>query len=796
MTTRVIGVPTVTGIPALNLSIEYTVPWQGGSQGLSAKTYQATWNYTSLKWIDPNGVELAIPLPRQASNDPGLKGLLLARITAVYGATRTETAIITLAGYETGAGVLDLTVDAAPVVWIAAATLTQLITDTTNAGATANAAATTALTAATNVNAAIGNANTAAGNANTAVANTVQAINSANSAAANTNAAISLSQTSSNQALLAASVSGHVLTPTDLPAGSATGTRLLVESTATVWQKGATVWTDTNFGLVTLAQIGQTVSGIIRQAGHAWVEPVNGNDATGQILKPDRPFRTIDAALRATAALPGFVNIHLSVGRHQNITDEHVRTRSTTTLRDNVRLIGSGRPIPKADRTGLDGLTGTVIDGPLICQRINFQTMDLGVDSGQEVCARLWAGGPQEALALAYYGSPSYLFGEAPRPGHRHVNVSGMCQNPTAAVHAALFENLLNPSVSDVYTYFGTHGTVFKVTGGHATRIYGHGHDGESCIIKASPYAGCGQLSVSQIHCETMLPPGTGAAIGTGVQLHGAEAGVALNHIKVSGIIALGTKYAVDVVGGDGSAGGGFVADCEVTGIIGINNSVAGIRARGKVVRLRVEGQILSSAGGAHGLDMDDPLVDSSRIEAVVTAASGDGLKVGGVRTRILSAVVEMCTGAGIRNSSATTELHVRSLRANTAGDLLGTAVIDGLITPDEAWHFVGTVGEPPFENGYVNYGASNNARFYKSGNVVRIAGLMKGSAVGVAIFHLPAGYRPDTGLRFVVGSNAIGNIQGFALLYIDQSGLVAVDQQTQPGTNFMTLDGVTFRIS
>lgn len=155
MSTRVTGVPLVTGTPPLLLSLDYTAPYQGGTLGLSTKTYRATWDYTSARWLDPSGAELLIPLPRQGQNDPGLKGKLLARITANYSATRIETALINLAGYETSAGILDLTVDPAPVVFVTAATLAQLVTDATAAKTAANAAASSANAAAGSLNAAV-----------------------------------------------------------------------------------------------------------------------------------------------------------------------------------------------------------------------------------------------------------------------------------------------------------------------------------------------------------------------------------------------------------------------------------------------------------------------------------------------------------------------------------------------------------------------------------------------------------------------------------------------------------------
>jgi hypothetical protein len=153
MSTRVIGLPTLTGTPAAKLLIEYDAPWQGGTVGLSAKAYRATWDYTTSKWLDASGVELTIPLPRVAANDPGMKAPLRASITVTYTGLPPKTAQLLLAGYETSPGVYDLTIDPAPIQWTTAASLAQLITDTTTAKTNANAATTAANAAAAAANA-------------------------------------------------------------------------------------------------------------------------------------------------------------------------------------------------------------------------------------------------------------------------------------------------------------------------------------------------------------------------------------------------------------------------------------------------------------------------------------------------------------------------------------------------------------------------------------------------------------------------------------------------------------------
>lgn len=79
-----------------------------------------------------------------------------------------------------------------------------------------------------------------------------------------------------------------------------------------------------------------------------------------------------------------------------------------------------------------------------------------------------------------------------------------------------------------------------------------------------------------------------------------------------------------------------------------------------------------------------------------------------------------------------------------------------------EAWHTIGAAGEPAFANGWVNFGGSDQvAQFRKDAfGMVHVRGIVKNGTVGLAIFQLPAGYRPLTQQRFAVPSN---NAFGYA---------------------------------
>jgi len=91
-------------------------------------------------------------------------------------------------------------------------------------------------------------------------------------------------------------------------------------------------------------------------------------------------------------------------------------------------------------------------------------------------------------------------------------------------------------------------------------------------------------------------------------------------------------------------------------------------------------------------------------------------------------------------------------------------AVSAGKRAPVEAWHMVGTSGEPAFQNGWGNAGIGINPTnlgfAIDTGGVVHIEGQVKGGTVGaVPVFTLPAKYRPSTTIYFPIVTTNAANV-------------------------------------
>jgi len=106
--------------------------------------------------------------------------------------------------------------------------------------------------------------------------------------------------------------------------------------------------------------------------------------------------------------------------------------------------------------------------------------------------------------------------------------------------------------------------------------------------------------------------------------------------------------------------------------------------------------------------------------------------------------------------------------------------------TADTGWHYVGGSGEPAFLNSWVNYDATawGGCAFRRIGDVVYLAGLVKNGNTSLAIFNLPAGYRPDN-------LNGTGNAHIFPVITNSAMGRVDVRSTGDANAGNVVANGV-----
>jgi hypothetical protein len=111
-----------------------------------------------------------------------------------------------------------------------------------------------------------------------------------------------------------------------------------------------------------------------------------------------------------------------------------------------------------------------------------------------------------------------------------------------------------------------------------------------------------------------------------------------------------------------------------------------------------------------------------------------------------------------------------------------------------EALHQVGASGQPPFQNGWKNYGFSSApAAFYKDREgVVHLQGTITGATTTPSsVFSLPPGYRPAVTQEFAALTVDSGPTRVINQLEVQSGGDVVL---YDPVGIWASLSGITFR--
>lgn len=276
----------------------------------------------------------------------------------------------------------------------------------------------------------------------------------------------------------------------------------------------------------------------LNNADVAYVES-NGNDSTAQIGNSRKAFLTIDAALDALPSTGGVIKIGLG----------DFDSPTLAKIKNGTFFIGSGKPKTNSVTTYTDQITqptvtaptmlvnGTVLKGTFdFSNKNSIVVKDLGVD-----CGSAWVtahgGTALNALITGQVGSVPNNVGP-PQKGIVVDNVSALCAAPASAVHAILIENTVNARVSNISTYYGTHGFVIKSRGINAFNIDCHGHSGEGMIVKADTYAYCSNVNVDNVYITSI-----GTFDGGGLMVDGGS-GV-LSNVNITNVNIEHTTYGI-----------------------------------------------------------------------------------------------------------------------------------------------------------------------------------------------------------------------------------------------------------
>lgn len=409
---------------------------------------------------------------------------------------------------------------------------------------------------------------------------------------------------------------------------------------------------------------------VFSQARTAFVDSL-GNDATGIVGNPNLPFATINAAIVALGNPNVPAIISLGVGTY-NAPD-------STHMRGNIWYSGSGCPQPNwivsaynSDSVGYSRPTkligGTIIDSTLAFEKNsrvygNIMVTNLGIDVGKDWVTNKNSGGVADGLVFGqFYANGGGQSGHdgihplqsqsPPIYGVYVNNVISLGDTNTSVTHGMLFENLINPFVSNITSIYGIYGVVIKSIGGKFSHIVSQSHSSTGLYFKSDDYANCNSVTVTEYSTNDILFGET----AYGILLGGEE--FPLRNIVVSNFILNRPSIGIAQDGG-----------LDTVESVQINNGVIHKPSNYGLIFYN------SGAGPVMNCSFNQILIDSSRNEGVV-CQTGTGVTYDNDYLNNIAVVGAINQGF---NLSATKFLFANNLMASNCGGVdfqLGSNVV------------------------------------------------------------------------------------------------------------------------
>jgi len=199
----------------------------------------------------------------------------------------------------------------------------------------------------------------------------------------------------------------------------------------------------------------------------------------------------------------------------------------------------------------------TVIAGPMNINRPNVIFRDINFDSGRNVCTNNYAGAVQGTLSVFTLGQADYTTNII----NENIiveNCAFLCAGTNAPTHGLLFENTLNSRLSNIHTYYGTHGVVIKGWNVQCSDISCYGHTSNGFIVKVNDYASPGLRArgvqgVGNITVNGLLISDLAQGDTFGIRFDATQATASfIQNVSISGYTYSGFQDCAAINGGSG----------------------------------------------------------------------------------------------------------------------------------------------------------------------------------------------------------------------------------------------------
>jgi hypothetical protein len=542
----------------------------------------------------------------------------------------------------------------------------------------------------------------------------------------------------------------------------------------------ATNFSVVNNALYTTTQAVKTEIGI-NNVAIAYVEST-GNNSIAEVGNQRKPYLTIDAALTALPSTGGVIKI--GIGTFASPTNANIKS--------GVSFIGSKKPTTNSTTTvsawnvrpiitnPTKLIDGTILQGYFSFVGYNDITVkNLGVDVGKDFIDTFYSGVPKDGLVTG-------VFVGTPPPTHNIIisDVTVLGYSPTALQHALLIENVTDSYISNVSTFYNTHGVVIKGVNITINGIDAHSHAANGLIIKSNNYAFCKDVSVSNVNISSLS-----GYEGGGLRFV-SENSTSLERVNITG---LNLKYLNYGITTDGSAN-----DLNINSVNIYDIGGRGIDFDSQIDRLNIDNINIDKVS-EYGLVLSSAGFQTKNISNVsaknITQGSIDISLSGDAKTNIAGVnSIDTVTGTFYLSATGNSRIDVinsnynstATIVGNVYGSLNGSGTLTGTLKIDNttgtqtvlSTDSKGRIFKNPFTTvdssgnliqfGQVasEVGASNTlgsaSRFTLtnalSGGSARVAYLYMNASNGIGMYHYNGASFLNTGISFNTSGTITAN--------------------------------------
>lgn len=336
--------------------------------------------------------------------------------------------------------------------------------------------------------------------------------------------------------------------------------------------------------------------------------------------------------------------------------------------RNNIRIVGVGRPRVFSGMTSMIPVSGTIVQGTVRITGSGVTTERFGVDCGQAVCDALNGGAAMDALVLNDVA-------RQPLKDCTVRDMAGLLATPNAAAHNFLLEGCEDSFFENLHSYNGQWGTVMKTKRSHAVGVFSFGCREGGFVMKSDSGATgtpCLDSTATGIYIDSF-----GNTCETGILIYGSTSTLA--NCTVTDYLVKGCNSSVKIVCDTRAVNTNLLVNVQMSNGVCDGPAQLGLNTFGAIRGVQISNMIVRNSASNKSIQVEANCLGIHLVNVTGNApgaALSDNIYLAGVYTfENLQSIVsdDLSTPAGI---TAYIETQARS----RIGSYVGTLYANGAL--------------------------------------------------------------------------------------------------------------------